>query len=61
MTTTKSKIITPLVLISPAVILLTLIVVIPSINAFSTSLTNFTMGREAKFIGFENYINIFKD
>jgi multiple sugar transport system permease protein len=61
MTTTKSKIITPLVLISPAVILLSLIILIPSINAFYTSFTNFTMGREARFIGFENYINIFKD
>jgi multiple sugar transport system permease protein len=51
----------PLLLILPAIIPLILIIVLPAILTIQTSFQRSTFGLPNEFIGFKNYIEIFKD
>lgn len=55
------NILIPLILIAPAITLLILIILIPSIQALVMSLTNYTAGRTSDFIGMSNYFSILSD
>lgn len=51
----------PWLLVSPPLLLLTAIVLIPEIVALVLSFTNFALGRSWRFVGFENYGRILAD
>lgn len=52
----------PYLFIAPAIIYLFVVTIIPAIMALPISFTNWSaLSPEKKFIGFENYINVFKD
>jgi len=47
-------------MMSPAIIIITIIIIIPTLFAFIISLFDWSFGQQLNFIGFENYINLFK-
>lgn len=51
----------PFLLLAPAIVLLTLVILVPSLQALGMSFTNLTAGRQADFIGITNYAEILKD
>lgn len=52
---------TPYLLLFPALSLLTIVILIPSLMAFGQSLTNASLGRDGEFVGFANYATILAD
>jgi multiple sugar transport system permease protein len=48
-------------LVTPVILLLVLIILIPEIFAFLISLTNYRLGRPLKFVRFSNFIRLFND
>lgn len=59
----KKKSVWPYLLVAPAVAIILCVVFIPVVNAVMMSFQNYDLRRpkEIKFIGFENYINLFQD
>ncbi len=55
------RIVTPLLFLAPAGILLIVFTIVPSLAAVGLSFTKWDMLSPMKFIGFDNYVNVFKD
>lgn len=52
---------TPYLFLVPACVVLATFVLYPALKAVYLSFTNFNMIREAEFVGFANYINVWRD
>jgi len=52
---------TPYLLLFPALSLLTIVILIPSMMAFGQSLTDASLGRAGEFVGLQNYATILSD